>query len=228
MKIWQGPSLINGDDIMVCLSGLRKPSKNRKTGPMVHAWIVPVAEPMQVAVRTGGDVSVCGACRRRRSIRCPPQDATRRGRWELRCPGHCSSCMACAPRGKVSGAVVDVHGSNGSRNTCYVLPWQVPKRMHELYHEADVVSPGKARETVLGCGRVVRLGAVGDPAAVPMHVWKAVIPRNLWGPAYTQRWLELPGDEWRDLAMASVDTYGEALLARSQGWRTFRVRTPAS
>ena len=226
MKVWQGKSLINGEPIMVCLSGLKKPSENRKTGPMVHAWILPVAEPMQVAIKTGLDAAVCGGCLRRRSIRNPPQDPTRKGRWELRCPGQCSSCMACGPRGKSLGVVVDAHGGNGNKDACYVIPWTVPKRMHELYAEAKAYSFRTARRSVLKAGRHVRLGAVGDPTAVPLHVWEAVVPKKLWGPTYTQRWIDMPGDRWRDLAMASVETYGEALLARDMGWRTFRVRTP--
>jgi hypothetical protein len=226
MKVWQGNSLINGEPIMVCLSGLKTPSSNRKTGPMVHAWIVPVAEPMQVAVKSGLDASVCGSCRRRRSIRDPTLDDTPRRRWEVSCPGRCSDCMVCAPGGRPQGIVVDAHGTNGHRNACYVIPWQVPKLMHELYAKVQVAGFVTARAAINSCERHVRLGAVGDPAAVPIHVWKYTIPIGLWGPAYTQRWMELPGDEWRHMAMASVDTVAEAEVARSMGWRTFRVRTP--
>lgn len=225
MKIWQGKSLINGEPIMVCLSGLKKPSENRKTGPMVHAWILPVAEPMQVAVKTGLDAAVCGGCLRRRSVRTPPKDPTRKGLWELRCPESCSSCMACGPRGRPLGAVVDVHGGNGDMSACYVIPWTVPKLMHELHAKAPRVYYRKAIEAIEECGRVVRLGAVGDPTAVPLQFWKTIIPTELWGPTYTQRWREVDY-HWRDHAMASVDTYDDAKVARDRGWRTFRVRTP--
>ncbi len=67
----------------------------------------------------------------------------------------------------------------------------------------------------------LRLGAYGDPAAAPLHVWQdfigAVAPTTVTG--YTHQWRAFP--EFRGLVMASCDTLDEAYVAGSLGWRTF-------
>lgn len=79
----------------------------------------------------------------------------------------------------------------------------------------------------LGEGRVVRLGAYGDPAAVPSHVWESLISRATGWTGYThQRGIE-SADTRAGLFMASAETLEQAESAWESGWRTFRtLRAP--
>lgn len=228
MKVWEGESLINGASIMVCITGLnpKAPSQNRKTGPLSHAWVLPLDEPMQVAVKSGSDAAVCGDCPRRRSLRNPPADWSPRQSWEVDCAGRCSDCLRCSPRKwgsamRPSGIVIEAHGIH--KRACFSVPWQVPKMLHERFARRDVVSVTEARKRQLAVKRPLRITQIGDPAAVPLDVWRRLVPKKLWGPTHTQRW-RVCDQAWRDYAMASVNTLEEADEAQRMGWRTYRVR----
>lgn len=76
--------------------------------------------------------------------------------------------------------------------------------------------------------RSVRLGAYGDPMALPLEVVEAVADAFDGHTGYTHQWMHAPANKvanWQRLCMASVD--GPVGFARAQaaGWRTFRVRT---
>lgn len=71
--------------------------------------------------------------------------------------------------------------------------------------------------------RHLRIGAHGDPAAIPAKVWRRLlIGREHTG--YTHQWKRFPS--YKPFLMASVDSVEEYEKATSQGWRTFRVRKP--
>lgn len=62
MKVWEGPSQLDGRTIMVIATGLRKNSLNSKTGNMVQTWVLLKGVSPSEAVKTGEDSSVCGQC----------------------------------------------------------------------------------------------------------------------------------------------------------------------
>jgi hypothetical protein len=68
----------------------------------------------------------------------------------------------------------------------------------------------------------VRIGTYGDPAAVPIAVWRAYTARAAHWTGYTHQWRKAL--ELRPLCMASVDNAAERSEAMALGWRTFRVR----
>lgn len=71
-------------------------------------------------------------------------------------------------------------------------------------------------------GLRIRVGAWGDPAAVPLKVWMDLAKNNrLVG--YTHQWRKLRAAPWRRLFMASVETVTGAQRAHRAGWRTYRV-----
>lgn len=78
--------------------------------------------------------------------------------------------------------------------------------------------------TAIGAGRRVRLGAYGDPAAVPDGVWRALIRDAVGHTGYTHQWRTATA--LRDLCMASVDSAAELAEAQRAGWRTFRITGP--
>ena len=86
-----------------------------------------------------------------------------------------------------------------------------------------LLAPAAAADMV--AGRVVRMGAYGDPAAIPARVWRALLRRAAGRTGYTHQWRRAYAQGLRSMAMASVDTVPERDVARALGWRTFRVRT---
>ena len=66
IKVYDGPSLIDGQRIIVLLTGLATASTNDKTGDMLQTWIMRYGIAPHEAVKTGDDVSVCGQCPLRR------------------------------------------------------------------------------------------------------------------------------------------------------------------
>lgn len=71
-------------------------------------------------------------------------------------------------------------------------------------------------------GLPVRLGAYGDPAAVPTVVWQTVLAQSAMHTGYTHQWRTCDSAlaHW---CMASCDTAEETAQARAAGWRTFTV-----
>jgi hypothetical protein len=73
----------------------------------------------------------------------------------------------------------------------------------------------------------VRLGAYGDPAALPAPLVRRIIEAAGRGwTAYTHHWRTAP--HLKPWAMASVETRADAEEAAAAGWRSFRIRTPGS
>ena len=72
---------------------------------------------------------------------------------------------------------------------------------------------------------LIRFGAYGDPAAVPLEVWRPILDLASGWTGYTHQWRRLDPARWGWL-MASCDTVEDRLEAKAAGWRTFRVRAP--
>ena len=62
IKVYDGPSLLDGERIVVLASGFRRESQNTKTGDMIQTWILRYDIAPHEAQKTGADGSVCGAC----------------------------------------------------------------------------------------------------------------------------------------------------------------------
>ena len=180
--MWRGPSLVNGESIAVILTGLRLPSSNIKTGPMLQAWVMPVGIDPTTAWRTGTDRSVCGGCPRR-------------------------------------------HRSQGGDGSCYVVKHHGPAAVYRAWVSGKYPAVTLAQAASLVAHRPVRLGAWGDPGAVPVEVWEKLLTRVSGWTGYTHLWRAAPG--LRPWCMASIDSSSESSEAHALGWRTFRVRKPS-
>tara|TARA_R100001086_G_scaffold63470_1_gene29435 strand:+ start:340 stop:1164 length:825 start_codon:yes stop_codon:yes gene_type:complete len=108
--------------------------------------------------------------------------------------------------------------------SCYVKAYEAPRAVWASWHSGRYPVVDAETLSALVDGALIRLGAWGDPAALPLS---SVLP---WiGSAgrvvgYTHQWHEPFALPWRGLCMASVDTPAERLRARAAGWRTFRIR----
>ena len=128
-----------------------------------------------------------------------------------------SICGDCKHRPAMGGA-------------CYVVVAQGPTVVWKAYTAGRYpVAQDREALVALGRGRMVRLGTYGDPAAVPAHIWQALVSEAQGRTGYTHQWAALQdtqqGADLQRLVMASVDSPAEFAQAQGMGWRTFRVRT---
>jgi len=66
---YRGPSMLDGKPIVAILTGLKKRSRNGKTGSgLFQTWIMRADMDPLRAVRLGHDESICGGCRHRGKI----------------------------------------------------------------------------------------------------------------------------------------------------------------
>ena len=117
----------------------------------------------------------------------------------------------------------DCKHRRGMGGSCYVNLGQGARSvmdgvMRGIYPE-KVLAP-----TIAAKGRKVRLGTYGDPAAVPAIVWGSLLAYAAGHTGYTHQWASGKADHVKQWCMASADTPKEKALAKSMGWRTFRVR----
>ena len=137
-----------------------------------------------------------------------------------------SICGDCPHRGKV------VDGKNIERS-CYVLEFQAPASIYRSIQRGNVPEQfSREQLNAIGSGRIVRLGAYGDPAAVPVDVWHHLLRDSAGHTGYTHQWRDLDkrtsrfqANKLKQYCMASCDTADEQQAAVTAGWRTFRVRT---
>lgn len=150
-----------------------------------------------------------------------PVDAVRSG-------ADASICGSCRHRGS----------SGFSGRTCYVNVGQAPSSIWRSWRAGKVRPVPQLPEYAIAghynqLGYVprlrhpLRLGAYGDPLAVPLAVWSPWIVASMehGHTGYTHQWATIGrrSPDWRWWVMASVDSAAEAMLARAMGWRYFRV-----
>lgn len=66
--LYRGPSMIDGQPIVVVVTGLMTGDNNRKTGAMIQTYILRDGINPLKAAQTGADVSICGNCPHRGQI----------------------------------------------------------------------------------------------------------------------------------------------------------------
>ena len=117
-------------------------------------------------------------------------------------------------------------GDCSVRDACYVNWGQAPSSIWHAYHRGGYVDlrrkPAVMRRIV--SGRVVRMGAAGDPAMIPLQHWLRVLQGADGWTGYSHQWRNPWAQPMRELCMASVETETDRYLAQALGWRTYRIR----
>lgn len=121
-------------------------------------------------------------------------------------------CGSCALR-----------GVSGFERRCYVPPWLGPLNVYKSFIAGRYIDATWPELQALLEARHIRLGAYGDPAAIPFEVWKTLLRTAAGWVAYTHQWRTCDV-RLRAIAMASVDSEREFFEAGFKGWRTFRIR----
>lgn len=101
---------------------------------------------------------------------------------------------------------------------CYVITGFGPAAVHRAFN-AGVYETGLPPEIAKG----LRLGAYGDPAALPVRVIRKAVALFRGRTGYTHQWRKKRVQAMREYCMASVETLAGYHEAVAQGWRTFRV-----
>lgn len=118
-----------------------------------------------------------------------------------------------------------LRGERWKGRSCYVwIPgvdniWQSIQKADRTDH----LTPGQLASRIDGLQ--LRIGAYGDPVAVPLSVWRPLLDVAAGWTAYTHQHRIAAAKPFRSWCMASVDTEAEQRDAEARGWRTFRVRS---
>jgi hypothetical protein len=138
-----------------------------------------------------------------------------------------SICGYCPLRGIVmqlarrKGKRAKVNKKRG----CYVAVAQAPLSIYGAFKRGRYEHYDKERHAKYFEGRSLRLGAYGDPVAVPLPAWKRVLPLVVGRTGYSHQWREIKFQRWSKYIMASTHSIDENEQARRLGWRSFRTRT---
>tara|TARA_R110001592_G_C13019565_1_gene737427 strand:+ start:138 stop:893 length:756 start_codon:yes stop_codon:yes gene_type:complete len=112
--------------------------------------------------------------------------------------------------------------SNGG--ACYVNIGQAPNAVYKSYKRGLYPKFNAGEHATHFAGRKVRLGAYGDPAAVPFNVLAGLVSYGIGHTGYTHQAQHKSFDKrYFGLVMVSADTPKMALKMQSLGAKTFRV-----
>ena len=199
--IFSGASELDGAPIVAIATGFSNSSSNRKTGPgLVQTWILRSdISPVQ-AMLTEADSSICGPCPMRGTV----EDGRVRGR----------SCYVPVVRAPLA------IWRSYARSTEMEIATR-PQARHGTRSAGYEEVPEEEVAPLFG-GRGVRIGAYGDPAAVPPRIWRAVTARAAFWTGYTHQWRTCD-PAFARWCMASCETAADRLQAQALGYRTFRA-----
>lgn len=136
-----------------------------------------------------------------------PRDANKLGEDE-------SICGDCALRGTPT---LDPARKLAEGRVCYVRLDHGPLNVWRAFQRGRYPIADAADCADIGRERFVRLGAYGDPAAVPTSVWRKLLQHAAGHTGYTHN--AAPGG----LCMTSADSLEQAQVAWRAKHRTFRI-----
>lgn len=185
LVIYDGPSMINGEPIIMVAVGFKSKSTNKKTGGMIQTYILTRNVSPLDALKTGADVAICGGCIHR-------------------------------PK-------VEKVGQRSSKRSCYVQVGQAPQGIWKTFHRGRYSTDWSSEDFR---DRPVRLGAYGDPGAVPVPVWNRVMRHVTQWTGYTHQSANIKLRGVLQWCQVSADQVGDSYSAKEAGCGSFRVLAP--
>ncbi len=134
-----------------------------------------------------------------------------------------SVCGDCPLRGILESARGGRHNTVNRRRACYVNVHQAPRAVFQAYQRGRYEPFDRRWHLGLFRGRMLRLGAYGDPCAIPYSVWSMLVNVADGRTGYTHQWRQRRFWRFRRIVMASVESLADAKESQSRGWRTFRT-----
>jgi hypothetical protein len=199
LVIYDGPSMINSEPIIMVAVGFTSKSKNSKTGAMLQTYILTRNVSPLDALKTGADVAICGGCIHRPKV-------VRVHRY--------GDDLDHAARGNCTEKKV---------RSCYVQVGQAPQGIWKTFHRGRYSTEWSSEDFR---DRPVRLGAYGDPAAVPVPVWERVMRHVTQWTGYTHQSANMKLHGVLQWCQVSADQVGDSYSAREAGCGSFRVLAP--
>ena len=116
-------------------------------------------------------------------------------------------------------------GDSQTKRTCYVDVGKSVSQIYKAFRRGSYpdMSRNLSHASAQLKDRKVRLGAYGDPAMISADTWYALLEHAADWTGYTHQWQQAFAMAHRELCMASADSIEDRDIARSMGWRTFRV-----
>lgn len=128
-------------------------------------------------------------------------------------------CGNCTRRGVATPRGVAIPKLD---RTCLIAPGHTPLPIWKQWQRGRTPPIAERRLKAMFTGRAVRLGEYGDPAAVPIRIWRKVLARAAFWTGYTHQWRHCH-QSYKRWCMASCDTEQDRNDAHALGWRTFRT-----
>ncbi len=107
---------------------------------------------------------------------------------------------------------------------CYVRLFRAPGQVWSAYKAGNYARYDHAAHWQWITQRPLRIGAYGEPPAIPRDTWRPILETTRGRSGYTHLWRERWARPWRRYVMASVHSEAGAREAQRRGWRTFRSR----
>jgi hypothetical protein len=122
---------------------------------------------------------------------------------------------------KKQGKDISVCGDCPIKDNCYVVLFQGPLSVYNAYKRGVYGQLNKSDYWRYLYNLIIRFGAYGDPAALPLWLINAITKNCKDFTGYTHSWKRFPG--LSKYFMASVESYDLKDKAKKLGFRTFRV-----
>ncbi len=106
-----------------------------------------------------------------------------------------SICGSCPLRGFIVKGTK--HGTTNRMRGCYVSVKNAPRAVYEAFKRGRYPHYDPAQHAQYFAGRMVRLGAYGDPVAAPLRIWKPLLRLAGGWTGYSHRWRESRFQRWR-------------------------------
>lgn len=136
-----------------------------------------------------------------------------------------SVCGGCPMRYEYDDDGKHIPGTRG----CYVVMFRGPNSMWKYHRNKPVITPQEFGVMVEASGSPLRLGAYGEPVAIPMEFWEpainATIKNKTGFTGYSHQWSNPQFQMWSEFLMASIHSTSEIRKASKLGWRYFRSST---
>ncbi len=117
-----------------------------------------------------------------------------------------------------------LRGIDGKERGCYVTVSHAPNNIYRTFKAGKYLSlsPATVADLLTRNGVRLRLGAYGDPAALPVDVLATLTHGVFAWTGYTHAWRSRP--DLAPFVMASADSVQDVIDATAMGFRTFRTR----
>ena len=136
-------------------------------------------------------------------------------------------CGACPLKGEPAP---DKEKGTANNRPCYVTLYHAPLNIWKTLQRGRYPTIEPETLADYGAGQTIRLGAYGDPAAVPHSIWSALLTNAKGWTGYSHQFA-LINKKARDViaaaCMISADSLADARKHWAAGRRTFRVITGA-